>query len=218
MSVKRFILGVILVFLFLVSCTQIEENEKEILKCTPRWKCSTSTSLAYLDEKCDWVNETPCKFGCINHSCQICSVGFRCKDNNTLAYLNEDCSWNQTKNCADGCLNGSCLIFEKGIVTEPEEAVNETVEEIVKEGVSVKGIYTLNYGEKIWLKINDVKYNLSIHNLDFNQVKIAVNGLKGDWQAKNNSFVLVNGINMTVNEIYFQPYAEGMKMIEFVLE
>ncbi len=233
---KKVVIAILLLacFFFLLSCQPAAKNIENLTdnatasieSCTPQWECADENYKVYVSENCTRRDATKCERGCVNNTCQaapVCTVGFKCIDENRKGYQKEDCSFAKKIDCEWGCEAGKCN-------EKPANATNATaattssstgysaIAENADENITVEPStsYLLQLGEQQEITIGGSSHNISIHNLEVDQVIIKIDGIKSDWIAEGGSFVYGNlGTTIHIKSILFQAY--GKKEIEYYL-
>jgi hypothetical protein len=146
-----------------------------------------------------------CKFGCKNNTCApapVCTSGWNCDGNYYRGYRLESCEFTKKEKCDFGCTEGECIA---------ESVKNATVEvaEPVVEQKTVSATI-LNLGETIILK----NHNVSIYAIDSEQVMLSVDGKKSKFLKPGETFIR-NDLSMVIEEIYFQSFNGGKRMISY---
>jgi hypothetical protein len=219
----------IVILLFLVGCTQevVEEesaepetpiesiNESEAGACVPSWKCISSSHKAYQEENCTFGKKEECPAGCDNGTCkpETCTKGYKCQDDDNRGYQLQDCSWEWTRPCDFGCEAGLC-------VKEEIVEINET-EELAIEAIPLSEIFntslTLEVNDEFVIKDNGNIYTVALALIESGQIRLKINDDYSDWLAEEDNF-FYRSINITINEILFQPYDGGLKQMSFSFE
>lgn len=232
-STSYVIVLLLVLFLFLLSCRPevdveiVSENRTINLDlqsddtvstnlsasiCNPQWTCLNSREKIFRFENCSLGDRQECTLGCFDDNCRVggtCSSGFKCKGGHIRAYQTESCEWIQEKKCDFGCQDAKCL-------TEPNETVTDAQleDEVVEKPAPLP---TLNTGEFITVESEGVEYDVSIHFIEADQVKIRIGNKRSDWLEAGESFT-ANGIKITVSEILFQAYVGGKQSVVYKLE
>ncbi|MBI4147112.1 hypothetical protein HY494_00490 [Candidatus Woesearchaeota archaeon] len=237
---KKEVIAILLLafFFFILSCqpaAKSTENSTENStstdvsagNCAPQWECADENYKVYISENCTRRDATKCERGCVNNTCQaapICTVGFKCIDENRKGYQKEDCSFATKVDCEWGCEAGKCN-------EKPANATNITASDTTSSSTGYSAIaenadenktvkpstfYLLSLGEQREITIGGNSHNISIHNLEVDQVIIKIDGIKSDWIAEGGSFAYSNlGTTIHIKSILFQAY--GKKEIEYYL-
>ncbi|MBT4538865.1 hypothetical protein HOI26_00415 [Candidatus Woesearchaeota archaeon] len=180
------------------------ENVSEI--CVPGWKC-IEDEKAYLNEDCSWSDRLTCPLGCEEGECikgEVCEVGFKCKDENVKGYRLESCSWTTITECEWGCENAKC-----NLEPEPEEIVK-----IVEVSSAIKN---LEIGDINVATIGETEYNITIYDLNQNYVILHINDADSEEILEGGNFTYQD-LTVFVEAIYFQPYENGAREIQYSLE
>ncbi len=224
---KVVVLLVILLFL-LVGCKSIGEasrfdvSDDEIIEeadvCISGWQCISKWKKSYLQEDCNWTDETECILGCVNGTCRkgkTCDSGWSCIDGSKFGFLTEACLWINVKKCEGGCINEICL--QESNKTEFNNSKINTGTKITKEEVPVEQVFTLYQNVITVGEINGERHNLSIYLLEAGRAKIKMDDEKSDWLADGESFTYGNELTITLKEILFQPYPGGTRTVTYTI-
>ena len=121
----------------------------------------------------------------------------------TAGYQTENCYWSNTIKCDHGCIEGICQNATEKIVNQSIPAV-QTV-------VATTSTTTLNQGS-----VTNVNgHNLSIYSLYETKVQLTLDDTKSSWIEEGGNFTFRQGVTIEVVAILFQPFAGGMRAIEY---
>ncbi len=178
-----------------------------ITVCSAQWVCLNSKTKIYRVQNCSFTQRVDCKFGCKNDSCAIapvCKAGWNCDGNYYRGYRMESCEFIKREKCEFGCREGDCSV----------EVVENTSTIIVKTGVEEArpALATLNSGDMVLLK----NHNVTIYTMTDEQVILIIDGRKSNLLKEGES-VTRDDLTIVVEEILFQAYGEGKKMISYTV-
>jgi len=97
----------------------------------------------------------------------------------------------------------------------PENITANETEETEAEEEPEEELKTLNFHEEQVIEIDGIEHNISIHNLEADQVIIIIDDLKSGWIAEKDIFTYANGLTIYVKEILYQPYAGGIQAVNY---
>lgn len=189
-------------------------NEASPASCVPGWKCISSKTKMFQEENCSLSKKQECKYGCKNDSCNpppTCTTGIVCAGDYARGFRLESCDFQWKEKCEFGCQEGKCLAAPLP-ENKTTEAVAEKEEEAVKPAFS-----SLSLGEIVSIDASGSLHNLSIYTMTMDQVMIMIDGKKSDWLEEGGSYSR-NGVTVIVEEILFQSYQNGKKMISYTLK
>ena len=235
---EKVVVALTIVLLFLTSCQPPEKiidnsttntsTEISIKGCIPHWECADEDYKHFQAENCSWSKPEKCERGCANASCTAaptCTVGFKCIDDSRKGYQKEDCSFISKIDCEWGCDNGKCQEKSANILTnvsvaqetKPKySAITENNDEVAPEQ---KTIYTLKWGEQQQFEVGGNSHNISIYDLEQDQVTIKVDNLKSSWIMEKQNYTYANiGATFTIESILYQAYAGGKQEIEYSIK
>lgn len=172
--------------------------------CVAEWICLSAKTKIYRETNCSFTLRQDCKFGCKNNTCgvvPVCTSGWNCDGNYYRGYRQENCEFVKKEKCEFGCKDAVCLnesVKEKTVAAEvvaEQKVVSSTI---------------LNLGEMIVVK----NHNVTLYTLDDEQVMLSVDGKKSKWLKQGDTFTR-GDLSIVVEEILFQSYNNGKKMISY---
>lgn len=240
---KKILLLVMVLFLFLLSCTSKDfdqEFEDEALKvgnavnetvnnseleeqnrvnaqiglCTAAWTCLSSSQKMYRYENCSFGQRQDCRFGCTNGSC-------RTPPTCTVGFKchGQHVKGYQLEDCSwiseTKCDYGCENAQCRNASSSGAEIQNETA---ASTPPPPQNFNTISVGETLIIDIGGTEHPVSIYTMESGQAKIIVDGQRSDWLEEGDSFGYVSGVTITVKSILFQSFEGGTREVEFVLE
>ncbi len=172
--------------------------------CVAEWICLSAKTKIYREGNCSFTLRQDCKFGCKNNTCgvaPVCTSGWNCDGNFYRGYRLESCEFEKKEKCEFGCDSGECL---KEVVKNTTVVAEPVVEQKVVSSTM------LNLGEIIVVK----NHNVSIYAIDSEQVMLNVDGKKSKFLKQGEIFTR-GDLSIVVEEILFQSYNNGKKMISY---
>ncbi len=177
--------------------------------CVAEWICLSAKAKIYREGNCSFTLRQECKFGCKNNTCvpaPVCTSGWNCDGNYYRGYRLESCEFEKKEKCEFGCKDAVCL-NESAAETKVEGTVSS---EPVATVESTPSASTLLLGETVVIE----NRNVSIYTLTDEVVMLSVDGRKSGLIKQGGNYTR-EGLVIFIEEILFQPYNNGKKMITY---
>ena len=76
----------------------------------------------------------------------------------------------------------------------------------------------INLGETQALTEGDIQHNISIYLLELSRVRMKLDRQKSEWMEIDGEFNHSSGLRITIEDISFQPYQGGTKIVTYIVK